>query len=88
MSKVRWGICGRADIFISSRGPWLVSQKQGIGDTGLFAVVMEGPVLGSLSAVPADGCQLAGIPPWTLGVLVLLAAPREEDPTCMAMLGI
>lgn len=54
----------------------------------MVAVVIEGPVLGSLSAVPAEGCQLTGFPAWTLGVLVLLAAPRDEEPTCMAMLGI
>lgn len=51
-------------------------------------VVMEGPVLGSLSEVLAEGGQLTGIPRLDLGVLVLLAAPGEEEPTCMAMLGI
>lgn len=53
-----WG----ADVFIGSQGPWLVSQKQGGGDAGVDAVVvMEGVVLGSLSEVLAEGCQLTGI---------------------------
>lgn len=85
VSKVRWGVCGRADTLISSQGPCLVSKKQGGGDAGVHAVVMEGLVPGSLSAVPSEGCQLTGIgfPTWTSEVLVLTPLCSQRGRACL-----
>lgn len=85
LSKVEWGVCGRADNFISS---WhcLVSKKQGGGVVGVGAIVMEGLLSGSAMLWQQRGVgsldSLHGL--WGLP----LTAPGEEKPPCRAVLRV